>query len=114
MPYACSYEVPADERMYQRVAAEIGTGTPDGLLVHLVVKSDRGLRHIGVWETQGDWERFRDQRVRPAVSRVLQTAGVTQPPPPPEEQELHVVDVITAGPPLPSRLGRPVAAHLAG
>lgn len=102
MSYACSYEVPADEQLYQLVKHEIGTDAPDGMLMHLVLRSHRGLRHIGVWETQGHWERFRDQRVRPAVFRVLQAAGVSEPPPSPEEEELHVVDLVTTGRPLAS------------
>ena len=94
--YACSYEVPADEQMYLRVKEAIGPEQPHGLVTHLVVKSDQGLRHIGVWEDQADWERFRDERVQPAVRRVLQGAGVTQLPPPPVEETLEVVDLLTA------------------
>ena len=94
--YATSYEVPADEQIHGRVKAEIGDEPAKGLIVHLVVKSDHGLRHLGVWESQTDWERFRDERVRPAVGRVLAEAGITSPPPAPEEQELEVVDVVTA------------------
>ncbi len=105
--YACSYEVPADEQMYQRVKQEIGADPPHGLVMHLVVKSDRGLRHIGLWESQGDWERFRNDRVGPAVRRVLQAAGVTQLPPPPVEQTLDVVDLLT-----PPRLRPATAANL--
>ena len=97
MPYAYSYEVPADEETYQRVKTEMGSDQPAGLLVHLVVKSDGGMRHIGVWESQSDWERFRDERVRPAVGRVLRAAGFAQMPPPPVEQELQVVDLLTGG-----------------
>lgn len=95
--YATSYEVPADEQIYGRVKSEIGSEQAKGLIVHLVVKSDHGLRHIGVWESEADWERFRDERVRPAVGRVLAAAGFTNPPPAPPEQELQVVDVVTGG-----------------
>ena len=93
--YATSYEVPANEQLYGRVKSEIGDEPPKGLVVHLVVKSDNGLRHIGVWESQTDWERFRDERVQPAVARVLTAAGFAHLPPPPTEQELQVVDVVT-------------------
>ena len=95
--YATSYEVPADEQLYRRVKAEIGEERADGLVVHLVVKSDNGLRHIGVWESQADWEHFRDERVRPAVGTALAAAGHSHRLPAPREQELEVVDVITGG-----------------
>ena len=95
MPYACAYEVPADEQLYQRVKAEIGTDMPEGLIVHLVVHSEAGLRHIGVWNSRSDWERFRDERVQPAVGRVLTAAGFGQLPPRPIEEEMGVVDVLT-------------------
>jgi hypothetical protein len=95
--FATSYEVPADEHMYRRVKSEIGDERIAGLVVHLVVKSDHGVRHIGVWESQADWERFRNERVRPAVGKVLAAAGLPSPPPLPQEQELQVVDVMTGG-----------------
>ena len=97
MPFACSYEVPADERLYATVKAEIGDDRMDGLIVHLVVKSDLGLRHTTVWESQADWERFRDGRLQPAVAKALTAAGFAQLPPPPVVDELDVVDVVIAG-----------------
>ena len=96
MTYACSYEVPADEHVYQQVKAEIGSDRPAGLVVHLVVKSDRGLRHIGVWDSEADWDRFRNERVEPAVGKVLAAAGVSQPPRP-NVEVMDVVDVVTGG-----------------
>jgi hypothetical protein len=94
MPYACSYEVPADEQLYRKVMSEIGPDTPEGLVVHLVVESEGGLRHFGVWDSQADWERFRDERVEPAVGKVLTAAGFSQLPPRPVVEELAVVDIV--------------------
>ena len=54
-----------------------------------------GLRHLNVWESEPDWERYRDERVGPAVGRVLAAAGITGRPPEPVEQRLHVVEVVT-------------------
>ncbi len=96
MSYACSYEVPADERLYARVKAEIGDERMDGLIVHLVTKTDRGLRHTTVWESQADWERFRGGRLEPAVAKALTAAGFAKLPPPPVVHELDVVDVVIA------------------
>ena len=93
MSYALLYDVPADEEMYRRVKAAIGEERPAGLVAHLVVHVDGGLRHIGVWDSQQDWQRFHDNRVEPAVHAVLRAAGFTQMPPDPPVQELELVDV---------------------
>jgi len=94
MTYGFAYEVPGDEAMYQRVKSEIGGTLPAGLVVQLVVKNGRGLRHIQVWESKEQWEQFRDDKVRPAVNRVLAAVGIPEPPQP-VEQPLEVVDVLT-------------------
>ncbi|MGH3045182.1 MAG: hypothetical protein ACRDM2_10660 [Gaiellaceae bacterium] len=48
MSYALLYDVPADEQMYRQVRVAIGDERPEGLVAHLVVQTDNGLRHIGV------------------------------------------------------------------
>jgi hypothetical protein len=97
MSYAMLYDVPADERMYRRVKAAIGDEQPKGLIVHLVVQTDGGLRHIGVWDSEEDWQRFHDDRAEPAVHAVLTSAGFTEMPPDPPVQELKLVDVWLGG-----------------
>jgi len=91
--YALLYDVPADEEMYRQVNQAIGDQKPEGLVVHLVLQAESGLRHIGVWNSQQDWQRFRDQRLEPAVHAVLAAAGFTQMPPAPPVQEIKLVDV---------------------
>src|SRR5687767_12788789 len=93
VPYAVLYDVPADEQMYRQVRAAIGDEQPKGLVVHLVVQAESGLRHIGVWDSEEDWQRFHDERVEPAVHEVLTAAGFTALPPDPPVQELELVDV---------------------
>ena len=91
--YAFTYDVPVDEHFYQRVKAEIGEEYPKGLVVHLVAKQPDGLRHFDVWESREDWERFRDERVDPAVDKLLAQAGFRERPPNPPPLELELVDV---------------------
>ena len=76
MPYAFIQDVPANEQIYGQVRSKLGDDTPDGLIAHLVYKHDGGLRYIDVWDSQGDWERFRDERVEPAVDEVLASFGI--------------------------------------
>ena len=101
MPYAFFYDVPASEDMYRAVKAAIGDAEPPGLLAQLVVHApDGGLRHIGVWTSADDWQRFHHDRVEPAVHAVLRSAGLTEMPPDPPVQSLDLVDVW-----VPSRTG---------
>jgi hypothetical protein len=93
MSYALLYDVPADEQMYRQVRAAIGDEQPEGLVAHLVLQTDDGLRHIGVWESQEDWQRFHDARVEPAVHTVLAAAGFTEMPSDPPVEELKLIDV---------------------
>jgi hypothetical protein len=92
MPYSFSYDVPGNADIYQQVKAAMGDKRPDGLVVHLVVETDGGLRHIDVWDSQAQWERFRAERVQPAVRKVLAGIGVPDAPEP-TVQELQLVDV---------------------
>ena len=93
MSYVMVYDVPADEKMYRQVTAAIGGEKPEGLVVHLVLQAETGLRHIEVWDSQQDWQRFRDERLGPAIHAVLTAAGFTDMPPDPQVQEFQLVDV---------------------
>jgi len=63
--YAFYYDVPGDETMYQQVKDRLGPEVADGLNVHLVTKIDGGLRHLNVWRTAEDWQRYQRERVPP-------------------------------------------------
>jgi hypothetical protein len=95
MSYAYYYDVPSTPEMYSSVVTEMGDAQPAGLISHLVVKHDMGLRHYGVWESRADWEQYRDRVVRPAVARVLSRAGIPEPPTP-EEHQLEIVGIQTS------------------
>lgn len=86
---------PAPRSSTSGVKAEIGDDPPKGQLLHLIVKSDGGLRHLNVWQSKEDWDRHRQERIAPAVAKVLAAAGITERPPAPVEQQLDVVDVWT-------------------
>ena len=83
MSYAFFYDVPGTEELYQRIKAEIGDEPPNG-------------RHFNVWESRRDWERHRQERIGPAVGKVLAAAGIPERPPEPVEHQLDVVDLWTS------------------
>lgn len=49
---------------------------PAGLIVHTSGPADGGWRIVDVWESAEDFNRFRDERVVPAVMAYAQEAGV--------------------------------------
>jgi hypothetical protein len=51
------------------------------------------LRYIDVWDTQADWERFRDERASPAVQKVMSAHNISQPAGP---LPLEIIEVIDA------------------
>jgi hypothetical protein len=40
---------------------------PDGLLAHVASQEESGWRVIDIWESEGQWEAFRDGTLAPAV-----------------------------------------------
>ena len=74
--YGFVQDVPANEEMYEQIKSRLGDEPPKRLVAHVVLTRDGGLRYVDVWETQADWERFRDEEVEPAVDAVLSAIGL--------------------------------------
>src|ERR1700722_3865904 len=79
MPYSFTRDVPFNEEQYAEIRSLIGDETPRGLITHLAIRRDGGLRYIDVWDTEADWERFRDDRVSPAVQKMMAHHGIPRP-----------------------------------
>jgi hypothetical protein len=63
---------------------------PVGLILHTAGFTGTGLfRIFDVWESQEDWERFREERLMPAVQPVMEAGGA--PPSAEYTYELHDV-----------------------
>ena len=97
MPYAFIRDVPASADQYREVRADLGDELPKGLVAHLVVqRPEGGLRYIDVWDTEADWERFRDQRLTPAVEAMFARHGLPTGINGPAPEPLDVIDAWTA------------------
>jgi hypothetical protein len=84
---------PADDRSttnYDKINEHLGTNAnpPAGLILHTAGYASPGVfRIVDVWESEADWETFRDERLMPAVMQ-LTDGG---PPPNQYAYELHHV-----------------------
>ena len=98
MSYAFTRDVPVDEGHYAEVRAELraatGGGTPEGLVVHLVVRRrGGGLRYIDVWDSEAHWRRFHDECIGPAVRKVMAARRMTRPADSPPYQPMELIDI---------------------
>jgi hypothetical protein len=100
MSYAFIQDVPADEEIYRQVAATFGDARPAGLVAHIVMKRETGLRMVDVWESEQAWQTFHDETLWPALSSVLAGVGVQ---PDPTHMVREAVDVIDVWVPRPAR-----------
>lgn len=91
MTYAFTQDVPIDAAFYQRIVEGLGSEVPDGLVVHLVVERDDGLRYVDVWETEAAWRHFVDERLHPVVHTLLADVFGGDLPPEPEQTPLSVI-----------------------
>ncbi len=89
--YAYVQDVAEAWENYERLAATLGDGVPDGLIVRVAGPTDSGFRIIDVWESQEAWERFRSERLRPAARRVAGEAPAVHEPIFSDLRGMHVV-----------------------
>ncbi len=93
MPFAFQQDVPINMEIYRTITERLGKTPPEGLIVHLVIQRENGLRYIDVWESQAAHQRFVDERLHPIIGRVFRDAGFAEMPPEPESVLLDVTDV---------------------
>jgi hypothetical protein len=93
MTYSFIQDVPADETIYRQIKDRLGAEAPAGLICHLVIRRDGGLRYVDVWASRQHWERFRDDAVEPAVGAVLGELGIPHDHSLVDFEEVDVVDV---------------------
>ena len=111
MTCAFTYDVPIGAETYARIKEGPGPERPDGLIAHLALRIEGGLRYIDVWQSKDDLEAFVENRLHPVVHPILQEMlGFV--PPEPTHTVLDVIDAWTDRLPADHRAkGR--SAHVA-
>src|SRR6266550_996593 len=62
-------ELPVSRDEYDRIDAEIGDD-PEGLILHTASEKNGKMRIIDVWESKDAYERFENDVLMPAMSRL--------------------------------------------
>lgn len=93
MPYAFTYDVPADDEIYAKIRALLPAQPPAGMISHVVLHHEGGLRYIDVWESEAAWQHFMDTIGEPAVEEVLASYGLPHDHSLVRLEEIEVIDV---------------------
>ncbi len=117
MSYAFVQDVAASWEQYKRVAGVLAEPAPEGLVLHVAGPTDEGFRIIAVWESQDAWQRFRGERLLPAVAAL---GGPARPEP--TFRDLQAAHVVVGegsatwipADSVPAREGEPVAKRRRG
>jgi hypothetical protein len=82
------------QEIYDGVNARLNAqaNPPAGLILHSSGATEGGWRIVDVWETADAFQRFTDERIRPAVMAYTQEAGLE--PVTPETTITELYDVI--------------------
>ncbi len=70
--YVVSDNPQGDQETYERVVGDVaqsGQMPPPGAVFQVAGPADGGWRVISVWNSRDDFERFRDERLRPALEK---------------------------------------------
>lgn len=76
MSYAFIQDIPADAVTYREVRARLGDTPPAGLVSHVVIEREQGLRFIDVWESEAAWRSFHDDTLMPILTSVMAERGI--------------------------------------
>lgn len=93
MTYAFTQDVPISMGIYERIRAALGNETPAGLVVHVVIAIEEGLRYVDVWESEEACARFTEERLHPVIGRVFKEIGFRPPAEEPPRQRIDVREV---------------------
>jgi hypothetical protein len=77
MTYAFVQDVPIDRETYLTLRERLGDVPPAGLISHVVLEREGGLRYVDVWESESAWTSFRDEEVLPALVQMMESRGAS-------------------------------------
>ncbi len=97
MTVLLTQDLPVKPEDLEAVSAEMGVrqDPPEGLILHTYTVTPEGIHVVDVWESSEHYTRFRDERLMPAMTKVMAERHVSMDGPPPEPTFVEAHDVIT-------------------
>lgn len=96
MAVLLTQDLPVTREDVEAVSAELGVrdNPPEGLILHTFTVTSEGVHVVDVWESPEHYDRFRDERLMPVMTRVMAERNRSLPGPPPEPEFVEAYDVV--------------------
>ena len=96
MAVLLTQDLPVGREDVEAVSAEMDVkdNPPDGLILHTFTETPQGVQVVDVWESAAHYDRFREERLMPAMAKVMAERGVAVDGPPPEGRFADAFDLI--------------------
>jgi hypothetical protein len=66
--YVLVQDIASSWAEYELRARPLVDPLPDGLMLHVAGATDEGVRIINIWDSEDSWQRFRTERLGPAIA----------------------------------------------
>jgi hypothetical protein len=96
MAVLLTQDLPVGREDVEAVSAEMGVreSPPEGLILHTFTVTPAGVHVVDVWESTAHYDRFRDDRLMPAMGKVMAERGISMEGPPPTPEFSEAFDLI--------------------
>jgi hypothetical protein len=96
MPVLMTVDMPVSRADLEALSDQLSVreNLPVGLIMHVATEHEGAVRVVDVWESQADMERFRDERLNPAIERLVADRGIQMSGPPPEPVFTEAFDLV--------------------
>jgi hypothetical protein len=96
MPVLMTQDLPVSRAVVEAVSADVGAAEnpPDGLIVHIAIETNDGVRIVDIWDTAEHFERFNAERLDASVGKVMAEHGLSMDGPPPAGNIVEAFDLV--------------------
>jgi hypothetical protein len=97
MAVLMTQDLPVGREDVEAVTAEmqVKQRLPAGLILHTFTVTPQGVHVVDVWESTAHYDKFRDERLMPAMAKVMAERGIQMDGLPPAPEFSEAFDVIT-------------------
>ena len=78
MTVVMTLDLPVTKADLEALSADVESAKnpPEGLIVHAATETSSGVHVVDIWESQAQFEKFRDDRLMPSMMKLMAERGL--------------------------------------